>query len=353
MILPQFVIFRVYHAQSCVEAIEPVSLMADSEPLAEQMVRRALEVRRMGTYIGAFELVAWSVLRNVKVGLVVGGSVHQMREWFLPALPEPPDSAGTHHLVACTIGIRGTLHPVDTFASMPTFRHYVIGVPLPGRSRTSVDPVSGSAGLRAVCLRMGFAVVETQCAGDCGIDALCYHQGLPRNANELRRVRCELATFMEERAENPVWQDCFCACGESQMNPEDSKASTWCSEPPPSEPTGSVPKGPMLRIRALAKFSLGVDLPIYGFDQKGIYMNEAGSKNVGMLALDGAEEVPLKEYHAGTRSRVSLMTTVVSQQADVDALEHGLPLEIMFKGQTEKVLRKLEVPAASNVSRPQ
>ena len=138
------------------------------EPLGEQVMRRALEVERMGQYIGAFELVAWSALQNVKVGLVVGGSVHQMREWFMPALPEPPDSAGTHHLVACNLGTRGTLHPVDTFAGMPNFRHYVAGVALPGRSRESIDPVSGSASLRGVCLRMGFGVVETQCAGDCG-----------------------------------------------------------------------------------------------------------------------------------------------------------------------------------------
>ena len=59
-------------------------------------------------------------------------------------------------------------------------------------------------------------------------------------------------------------------------------------------------------------------MPIYGIDQKGIYMNEAGAKNVGVLALGGAEEVPLKENHAASRSRVSLMTTVASQQVDVD-----------------------------------
>ena len=108
-----------------------------------------------------------------------------------------------------------------------------------------------------------------------------------------------------------------------------------------------------VRVRALAKFSLGIDLPIYGFDQKGIYMNESGAKNVGMLALEGADEVPLKENHAASRSRVSLMTSVVSQQADVDALEHGLPLEIMFKGKTDFIVRRLEVPASANVSRPQ
>ena len=108
-----------------------------------------------------------------------------------------------------------------------------------------------------------------------------------------------------------------------------------------------------VRVRALAKFCLGIDLPIYGFDQKGVYMNEAGAKNIGVLALDGVDEVPLKENHAATRSRVSLMTTVASRQVDVDDLEHGLPLEIMFKGKTDFILRRLEIPAASNVSRPQ
>ena len=52
------------------------------EPLGEQVMRRALEVERMGQYIGAFELVVWSALQNVKVGLVVGGSVHEMRDCF-------------------------------------------------------------------------------------------------------------------------------------------------------------------------------------------------------------------------------------------------------------------------------
>ena len=98
--------------------------MAEPKPIAEHIVSRALQVQRMGSYIGAFELVVWSVLQNVKVGLAVGGSVHQMREWFMPALPEPPDSAGTHYLVACNFGTSRQLHPVDTFAfGHPRFHH--------------------------------------------------------------------------------------------------------------------------------------------------------------------------------------------------------------------------------------
>ena len=718
--------------------------MGMAEPLGDQVVRRALEVERMGQYIGAFELVVWSALRNVRVGLVVGGSVHDLRQVFMPELPAPPSglSAGTHYLIACNLGERGQLHPVDTHALVPVFRHYVSGVPLPDRdSSKSIDPVSGSDNLRGVCLRLGFGVVETQCAGDCGIDALCHQQGRPRASGEFKRVRCELAAFMKAHAEDAAWQACFCACGESKMNPskppsgpapsststgaastsssskrppsgksasalskrarlaawfkkpydlKQSKEKRWLlgadrsvpkpkdssksgdsslaqkclfgsefsgpksrdssksEEPPepgpppeappplpppledppqqdkpgpslpetaivlwrpaaeavgvstqcaltsrrgasvrqwlqslpptelaaitqdygtflaardewlsslcPAEPSsgkkknrnlqrltkldhrialgleylawsgsqstldsskfqlaafckhkwGLVPvtkarkmwvtrcikaaqavadqsqpwkvgpslqqqsknkkiclrqfrlrqfglqgrpvMAPMLReglfdwfcsirasvltrippklvllqakaiasamlhemrrtgmfvslpvldkhwlqrwkhscgvslrkptkrykvkrsvmrgrlramwvtnvrVRALAKFTLGIDLPIYGFDQKGIYMNENGAKNVGVLALDGCEEVPLKENHAATRSRVSLMTSVVSTQSEVDALEHGLPLEIMFKGKTDFILRRLEAPDSSNVSTPQ
>ena len=107
-----------------------------------------------------------------------------------------------------------------------------------------------------------------------------------------------------------------------------------------------------VRIRALAQSCLQLELPIYGFDQKGIYMNEAGSKNVRMLALDGETTVALKDNHAATRNRVSLMTTVVSDQEAVDALEHGLPIEILFRGGTDRIINQLEAPAASNVYGP-
>ena len=42
-----------------------------------------------------------------------------------------------------------------------------------------------------------------------------------------------------------------------------------------------------VRSRALAWFALGINMTIYGWDQKGIFMNEAGSKNMPVLAFDG------------------------------------------------------------------
>ena len=105
-----------------------------------------------------------------------------------------------------------------------------------------------------------------------------------------------------------------------------------------------------VRIRALAQASLHIDIPIYGLDQKGIYMNEAGAKNVGTLVLDGEHEIPLKDNHAASRSRVSLMTCVVSQQGELDGFDLGLPIEILFRGSPNgRLLGTFEAPAAANV----
>ena len=71
-------------------------------------------------------------------------------------------------------------------------------------------------------------------------------------------------------------------------------------------------------------------------------MNEAGAKNVGMLALDG-------EPHVAARTRVSLMTTVVSTQLVVNDNRHGLPIKILFRGATDRILKELESPESANV----
>ena len=78
------------------------------------------------------------------------------------------------------------------------------------------------------------------------------------------------------------------------------------------------------------------DLTIEGIDQKGIHMNECGSKNTPTLCLKGAPDVALKENHAATRQRVSLMTTVTSDETRA-ARPGGPPVEVMFKGETKRV----------------
>ena len=43
--------------------------------MAASILHRALEVQRMGEYIGAFELVVWAHMEGVQVRLAVGGGV--------------------------------------------------------------------------------------------------------------------------------------------------------------------------------------------------------------------------------------------------------------------------------------
>ena len=104
-----------------------------------------------------------------------------------------------------------------------------------------------------------------------------------------------------------------------------------------------------IRVRALATLVFGHDLPMLGFDQKGLHMNETGSKDVRTLCLRGAPVVPLKENHAATRDRFSLMTTVTSC-ADQAVAAGGPALEVLFRGKTNRIIRGLVVPAGSSMS---
>jgi hypothetical protein len=78
-------------------------------------------------------------------------------------------------------------------------------------------------------------------------------------------------------------------------------------------------------------------------DQKGWHMNQAGSRLVNTLSLAGVAEVPLKENHGDTRSRLTLMTFTSN---NLNHIKAGLPLEICFKvdGTGERVLEGLQVP---------
>ena len=198
--------------------------MAVAMPLSasEQIVARSDAVKRLGAYIGAFDLLVWSALEQVRVCLVIGGSAHDLRESFGLALPPLPATAPVQYFVACQVrqtsaGVR--LMAVDTHSALPKFGHYVVGTPLSGHMHASIDPVSGEEHLRTVSLRLGFSIAETQMAGDCGIDVMCYHRGCARDSSTFKTVRSELTTFMREIAGVQAWQECFAACGESCMSP--------------------------------------------------------------------------------------------------------------------------------------
>ena len=110
----------------------------------------------------------------------------------------------------------------------------------------------------------------------------------------------------------------------------------------------------VIRIRHLAVRCLGKDLAdqIYGIDEKPIHFNEAGSKNVRTLEIAGAPEVKLKQNHAATRERASLMTCVSSNKAATSAVSNPrrLPIEILIKAKSGRRIKAIKLPEDLNVS---
>ena len=80
-------------------------------------------------------------------------------------------------------------------------------------------------------------------------------------------------------------------------------------------------------------------------DEKGLHLNEAGSKNCGTLAFGGVERVELLEHHSQTRERVSLMGWCTS-----DMSVSGRPasfLDFCLKGKTDAILKDLASPSGN------
>ena len=105
-----------------------------------------------------------------------------------------------------------------------------------------------------------------------------------------------------------------------------------------------------IAVRRLAEHFLSTDLAqaFWGIDEKPLHFNEGGSKGARTLEVAGQPAVRLKENHAATRSRLSVMTTVVSNLATArDARK--MPVELLFRG-TERRIRNLKKPKDMAVS---
>ncbi len=120
--------------------------------------------------------------------------------------------------------------PADGRDAVPLVNHFVIGAPLRSMTDSSASrhlPAASAlsaAGhsqgdLRVASARAGLAVIHTQMAGDCGIDAMAYYAAVPRTASTYKAIRGALAMLMETVAEDPIWQDIFRARGEYQSPP--------------------------------------------------------------------------------------------------------------------------------------
>ena len=129
------------------------------------------------------------------------------------------EPSGEVHAIGCSVTADcfGIALPGFVDGS-PRFNHWVIGVPMGGciAGATSIGSIHL---LRVVMAAAGLAVVETQALGDCGIDVLAHALALPRSASTFKKLRSQLASFMEFNADDPTWQDIWLACCEGAPVP--------------------------------------------------------------------------------------------------------------------------------------
>ena len=123
--------------------------MPQSWGVASAIRHRAAEVRLMGTYTGAFELVVWSEMARARVMLLINTTLIDVRDVYAGGLPPLPVDAIEHVVVGCKIGKFGKLlaaECVDSAAYVVDFGHYVIGK----RVREEVSASSAEAGVDSV-----------------------------------------------------------------------------------------------------------------------------------------------------------------------------------------------------------
>ena len=142
------------------------------------ILKRSEAVRRPGREIGWFELVAWCYLRQVDVHVLMGEGVHSMREWFGGSVvAAPPRACHRLAMVRCTKAGWKTVGDKNVFAFEGN--HYVIGVPAPGGPMEPESSWPMDSAFREAA-RQGWRLMATAAQGDCGIDALCHHDGQKR-----------------------------------------------------------------------------------------------------------------------------------------------------------------------------
>ena len=190
-----------------------------SRAIATEMKHRAARVRYPGEWLGCFEWIAWGVMRQVQVHMMFGEHIVDMMQTFAPDL-DTYQPKSTHRAIAVRIHEGSLLTSVSLDSLHPCVNHYVAGRPIAGapspEAASTMGPVHGNCEDAALAAsRQGWFLVETDCGGDCGVDAMaCNEPGIVRGAKVWKSIRMELSDFMSLRASDRLWQEAFRACCE-------------------------------------------------------------------------------------------------------------------------------------------
>lgn len=184
--------------------------------VARSIRRRAAEVRHMGEYIGFWEWVVWSFLRDVPVHMLFGSTIVDVRRVFGPAAPAP--KGGIHRVAAvqCSGGGYRSAAVQTNRGHVPIVNHFLVGTATNAvvnvEEATSLREIRGDKCAARAAMRVGWVLKHTTRAGDCGIDVMAYHAGLVRVPSTWQKIRADLAKFMLDVQDQKDWQDAFVAC---------------------------------------------------------------------------------------------------------------------------------------------
>jgi len=209
-----------------------------SAAVAAAIAKQAADVRRMGAYVGFWEWLIYSAMRDRPVLMLFGSNIVHLHD-FLPP-PTPPPTGRSVRVAAVRLTDKGKILAETlpgTGGCNPKVDHYVIGktsrpagdsgghVPEPTgghgpetsgghgpETSGGHGPVKTSNCAVRAALRAGWLLHKTQACGDCGIDVMAYHDRRLRVPASWRKIREELSVFMTVVKDDVGWQKCFAAC---------------------------------------------------------------------------------------------------------------------------------------------
>jgi hypothetical protein len=172
-----------------------------SDALEAAMRGHAEKLRLPAQYVGLFDFMLWSQLRQRAVQVLFGRNLVDLTTILGGPLSNVPIEDGIY-IAAVRVVAKGRWLPA--VGASPGINHWVIGVahPTPKPDDKGRDTVS-------LARQAGLLLKPTESCGECGLDCLCYFEGKPRDRDGFQNMRDELADYLDTVVAVPSWQEVF------------------------------------------------------------------------------------------------------------------------------------------------
>ncbi len=203
---------------SLASAADEVVVVAESAVVdsrqAIAMLARAEAVGQPRECTGTLDFVAFCVARKQRLYLHLLEGCVEVMELFAPSLVDASwvQQSRKVEVFACRYDRCKRQWELATFSDTS---HYMVGLLAPTCCEIAVPGTSAVA----EGLRRGFVVLDTVCDGDCGIDALCVVDGVPRTLANRMAIRRDIREVLVSKAGDPRWKDVLAATAECSFAP--------------------------------------------------------------------------------------------------------------------------------------